>query len=178
MACKPSLAMGTARSLENDVNALDLLTEQHDKIDALIDAIEIEPVIERRQFLFDELAAHVSAHATMEEKLFYPTVRAEQTQEILLASAEEHMAIDRGLADLLATDVDDKRFDAKLSVLREAIEHHARAEEQILFPKLRHMMSREQLIILGVEMLAMFEHLIATRATGAGQAGLPVASST
>jgi hypothetical protein len=59
------------------------------------------------------------------------------------------------------TDVDDDRFDAKLSVLAEEIEQHAREEEeQILFPKLRRLMSAEQLSVLGIEMLALFERLM------------------
>ena len=156
--------MGIAKPLKKDIDALDLLTEQHDKVAALIEQIENEELIERKQFLFDELADNIAAHATIEEKLFYPSVRAEQTQEILLESTEEHLAIKRVLADMLATDVDDERFDAKLSVLREEVEHHAREEEeQILFPKLRRMMSQEQLTALGAEMLALFERLISKK---------------
>jgi hemerythrin superfamily protein len=150
--------MGTVKSPKKSVDALDLLVAQHDAIDRLIELVSSEPLIERKQFLFDELAATITAHATMEEKLFYPTVRAEQTQEILIET--EHTAIKRALAELVATDVDDDRFDAKLSVLAEEIEQHAREEEeQILFPKLRRLMSAEQLSALGTEMLAMFERL-------------------
>jgi hypothetical protein len=156
--------MGTVNPRKKLVDALELIVEQHDKVDELIEAIENEDVIERKQFLFDELADNIAAHAAMEEKLFYPTVRAEQTQELLLESTEEHLAIKRVLADLLKTDVDDERFDAKLAVLKEEIDHHAREEEeQILFPHLRKLMSAEQLTALGSEMLALFERMMATR---------------
>ena len=153
--------MGTAR--QNALNALDLLVEQHDKVDRLIAELEAEDLEpERKKFLFQELADNIAAHAAMEEQLFYPAVRAAQTQEILLESTEEHLAIKRVLADLMHTDQGDERFDAKLSVLKEEIEHHAREEEeQILFPKLRRMMSAEQLAALGGEMLALFERLMA-----------------
>ena len=40
---------------------------------------------------------------------------AKQTEDNLLESAEEHLAIKRVLADLLDLDVDDDTFDAKLS---------------------------------------------------------------
>ena len=151
--------MGTVKPRQKTIDALDLLTSQHDAIERLLEQVANEPLIERKQFLFDALAATITAHATMEEKLFYPTVRAAQTQEILLET--EHAAIKRTLADLAMTDVDDDRFDAKLSVLAEEIEQHAREdEEQILFPKLRRLMSAEQLAVLGAEMLALFERLM------------------
>ena len=87
---------------------------------------------------------------------------AKQTQEILLESTEEHLAIKRVLADLLETRLDDDRFDAKLSVLKEEVDHHAREEEEdILFPKVRKMFSAEELDALGAEMLALFQSLMA-----------------
>jgi hemerythrin superfamily protein len=142
------------------MDALTLITAQHDLIDQLITEIEAESVIERKQLLFDELAAQIAAHAVMEEKLFYPVVLAAQTQEFLLA--EDHVAIRKALSELAAIDVDDSRFDTKLAVLTEEIEHHARdEEEQIVFPKLRRLLSQEQLDALGLEMERLHARLLA-----------------
>jgi hypothetical protein len=111
--------------------------------------------------LFQELADKIAAHSTMEEKLFYPSVMAEQTEELLVESTEEHLSVKRILADMLELDADDDRFDAKLSVLKEQIRHHAREEEEgELFPKLRRLLSADELAALGNECLAMFEALI------------------
>jgi len=72
------------------------------------------------------------------------------------------LAIKRVLADLLETRLDDDRFDAKLSVLKEEVEHHAREEEEdVLFPKVRKMFDKEQLMALGAEMLSLFQALMA-----------------
>jgi len=142
------------------MDALTLIIAQHDEIDQLITEIEAESLIERKQLLFDELAAQLAAHAVMEEKLFYPMVLATQTQEFLLA--EDHIAIRRALSELAAIDVDDPAFDTKLAVLTEEIEHHARdEEEEIVFPKLRRLLSQEQLEALGIEMEALHERLLA-----------------
>ena len=156
--------MGTAKPRKNALNALDLLVEQHDKVEQLFEELEsAELAPERKRFVFQELADNIAAHSAMEEQLFYPAVHAAQTQEILLESTEEHLAIKRVLADLMQLELDDERFEAKLSVLKEEIEHHAREEEeQILFPKLRRMMSEETLAALGGEMLALFERLMAS----------------
>ena len=155
--------MGTARNKPFD--ALELLTSQHAEVDQLIARLEDEEMsADRKQFVFFELADKIAAHAAMEEQLFYPAVRAQQTEELLLESTEEHLSIKRVLADLLETDLDDARFDAKLKVLKEQLDHHAHAEEENeLFPKLRRLMPAEQLVALGGEMLALFEQLITTQ---------------
>ncbi len=154
--------MGTVVEHKRLVDALDLLKDQHDEVDDLIAVLEDDDLPrETKRLRFRELADKLAAHATMEEQLFYPTVRAKQTEEILLESTEEHLAIKRVLVDLMDTDLDDPRFDARLSVLKEEINHHAREEEEdVLFPKLRRLMSEEQLVALGSEMLSLYERLL------------------
>ena len=149
----------------NQLNALDLLIEQHDEVDQLIKQLEEEDLDgQKKMFVFFELADKLAAHASMEEQIFYPAVRAKQTEEMLLEATEEHLAIKRVLADMLVTDLDAPRFDALLSVLKEEVEHHARDDEEgELFPKLRNLMSGEELAALGGEMLALFEQLLSTQ---------------
>jgi hypothetical protein len=65
------------------------------------------------------------------------------------------------LADLLDLDVADEHFDAKISVLKEQVEHHAREEEEgKLFPMVRKLLDNDQLAAIGGEMLALFEELL------------------
>jgi hypothetical protein len=88
-------------------------------------------------------------------------VLAKQTEDMLLESVEEHLAIKRVLADLIALDVDDDQFDAKLEVMKEEVEHHAREEEEgELFPKVEKLIASEELDALGQEMLSKFEELL------------------
>lgn len=143
------------------MDALTLLKEQHDEVDELISSIEKARKSERKEALFAQLADRLAAHATMEEKLFYPAVKAKQTEELVLESAEEHLAIKRVLADMLELDVEDEHFDAKLSVMKEQIEHHAREEEEKqLFPKVRQLLSKEERDELGNQMESMFAELL------------------
>jgi hemerythrin superfamily protein len=156
--------MGTAKQPINQPDVLELLAEQHAEVDDLIEKLEEGDLDSNQKAgVFRELADKIAAHAVMEEKLFYPAVRAKQTQEILLESTEEHLAIKRILADLLAMDIEDERFDAKLSVMKEELNHHAHEEEEdILFPKVRTFFDQEELIALGSECLALFESLMAS----------------
>ena len=155
--------MGTAKT-RRQADILQILTEQHDTVDELIAKLEAETIDAADKLVtFRLLADNLAAHAAMEEQLFYPAVRAKQTEEILLEATEEHLAIKRVLADLLDTDVESERFAARLSVLKEEVEHHAREEEEgDLFPKVRKLMSADELEALGGECLALFEKLMAT----------------
>lgn len=145
----------------NTTNVLDLLTEQHSEVDALFEAIE--KANGDKKALFDELADKLAAHAAIEEKIFYPAVMSKETEEILHESVEEHLSVKRLLADMLALDpvAESDEFDAKLSVVKEQVSHHAHEEEEKeLFAKLRKSMSADELAALGNECMAMFEDLI------------------
>lgn len=147
--------------MKDTIDALELLTEQHDEVEELLSQIEDSDDPEQKEELFREVADKIAAHSTMEEKIFYPSVMSEQTSEQLLEATEEHLAVKRVLADMLELDADDERFNAKLTVLKEHIRHHARDEEEgKLFPILRAQLSEDQLAGLGNEMLAFFELLL------------------
>jgi hypothetical protein len=144
------------------IDVLELLQSQHDEVDQLMS--KLEAGTGDRVATFRELADKLAAHATVEEKIFYPSVMKEQTSDMLHEAVEEHLAIKRVLADMLELDptAEKDEFDAKLSVLKEEVSHHAREEEEAkLFPKLRASMSVDDLAALGNEVLAMFEELMA-----------------
>jgi hemerythrin superfamily protein len=152
--------MGTARTTRNTtLDVLELLETQHREVDALLEQLE------RRQgdlrAVFVELSDKLAAHATVEERIFYPSVMSSDTEEILHESVEEHLAVKRVLADLLTMDLSSEEFAAKLSVLKEHVSHHAHEEEEgKLFPKLRASLDAEERAALGNEVLALFEQLL------------------
>ncbi|HEY1546424.1 MAG TPA: hemerythrin domain-containing protein [Kofleriaceae bacterium] len=140
-------------------DVLSILVSQHSEVDELFDKIQRGLGDKRKQFIL--LADKLAAHATVEEKIFYPAVMAEDTSDQLHESVEEHLEIKRILADLVTMKVDDETFDAKISVLKENVSHHAhKEEEQKLFPKVRKRLSADELAALGSEVLAMFEQLM------------------
>jgi len=145
------------------IDVLELLQSQHAEVDALFE--QLEGGKGDREALFCQLADKLAAHAAVEEKIFYPGVMHEETSELLHESVEEHLAVKRVLADMLELDpVDDEdEFDAKLSVLKEEVSHHAHEEEEAkLFPIVRRAFDAESRAALGNEVLAMFEALIQT----------------
>ena len=146
--------------MKDTIDALELLRSQHEEVEALIGKIERADGDHKAE-LFAELADKLAAHSEIEEKMFYPAVKDRSTEEQLLESVEEHLAVKRVLADMLELDADDDEFAAKLSVMKEEIRHHAHDEEaDKLFPKVKTLMSADELAALGNELLAMFEELL------------------
>ena len=143
------------------VDALELLRSQHIEVDDLIAQVECADAHGNKQALFDQLADKLAAHTTIEEQIFYPAVMTVELHQQLVEATEEHLAVKRLLADMLELDCHDEHFDAKLTVLKESIRHHAHDEEEgQLFLEVEDLLDDDRLAALGNELLAMFEELI------------------
>lgn len=140
---------------QTEADALSLLSAQHRQVDQLFAALENSRGGEARAQLRDELVEALVLHAAIEEQVFYPTVRAPETEALLLESIEEHRAMKRTLLDLAEIATDDDTFQAKLATLKEQVVHHAKQEEERkLFPILRGLMPAEQREALAQELIA------------------------
>lgn len=135
------------------MNAIKLLKSQHREVEALFAKIEKAKADEKEE-AFTKLADSLAMHAAIEEHHFYPAVKAKRTEDILLESLEEHLAIKRVLSDLLELEVDHETFDAKVTVLREQVEHHVEEEEGDLFPKVAKLLNDDELEAIGQAMSA------------------------
>lgn len=135
------------------MNAIDMLKAQHRQVERLFNEIRKANGQEKQQ-LFFELADSLAIHTTIEERHFYPTVRAAQTEELVEESYEEHLEAKRTLAELLDMKVSSREFDEKIQVLEEQITHHVGEEEDELFPKVERLLDQDQLEGVGQEMTA------------------------
>ncbi|HET7788845.1 MAG TPA: hemerythrin domain-containing protein [Myxococcales bacterium] len=151
------------------MDAIELLKNQHDEAKALFRKIESANEGDKG-VLFDELADALAVHAAIEEKHFYPATRSARTEELLEEAVEEHLSVKRMIADLLELEPSDAQFDAKISVLKEQVEHHVEEEEGELFPKVKKMLSQDELDDLGVVMEDMGDEL---KSEGAPRAQVP-----
>ena len=137
---------GCHHLLRNDHKAVKRLFRQFEK------AGDAAHVTKRR--LVDDMIRELAIHAAIEENLFYPTVRefVPETEDNVLESLEEHHIVKWTLSELEKMDLDHERFDAKVTVLIESVEHHATEEEEEFFPKVRKGMGRKALDELGTRM--------------------------
>jgi hemerythrin superfamily protein len=141
------------------MNAIELLEAQHREVEDLFSKIEKAKGADAKEKVFVQIADKLAVHAAIEEHHFYPAVKAKRTEDILLEALEEHLAIKRVLADLLNIEASDDSFDAKIKVLQEQVEHHVEEEEHDLFPKVKKVLSAEELEEVAEEMLAEQEEL-------------------
>jgi hemerythrin superfamily protein len=102
----------------------------------------------------DRIIEELAVHASIEEQLFYPVVRATVpgTNDVVLESLEEHHVVKWVLSELDAMDPTDERFDPKMTVLIENVRHHVEEEEQELFPEVRRGLDRKSLADLAQAM--------------------------
>ena len=81
--------------------------------------------------------------------------KREELKDMVLESIEEHKQIKTLLKELDSLKADNEKFDPKLKVLMENVEHHAEEEEEgKMFPKVEKLFSEEDLEALGEELEA------------------------
>ena len=117
------------------MKATELLTKQHKSIHALFHELQgvSGPVCRKLVATIGEELAH---HMAIEEEIFYPAVRqldTKHSREMVGEAIEEHHVLELVLAEIPRVDPDDERFVAKMTVLRELIEHHVKEEEKEMF---------------------------------------------
>ena len=141
------------------MDALTFLKQQHREVEKLFEMADKAESDREKESIFLQIADDLAIHATLEEKIFYPAVLSEKTDDLLQEALQEHLQAKRLLADMLDMDPADKRFEAKMKVLKEEIEHHVEEEEDEMFVKVKKEQSKEQLEELGLQMEAMWKEL-------------------
>jgi len=143
------------------MNAIELLKKQHKEVKTLFKKMEKTEAARARRQLMDQIATALEGHTTIEEELFYPAVKelATKKAEGMVAEAfEEHHVVKLVLAELPNVDPEAERFEAKMTVLSELVEHHAEEEEEEMF-KLAKKIGEDELDDLGERMEQRFEEV-------------------
>ena len=110
---------------------------------ARLDEWSVEQKIEMFRMLADRLAVH----AALEEQLFYPALQRNVPPEDrppILEAREEHKIVKTLLEELAELGPEDESFDAKMKVLGERVNHHAKEEERELFPLFNALPDRDR----------------------------------
>lgn len=127
----------------------------------------MEPTTERalktREELFTKLKGELDVHAAVEEQILYPALKdAAETRDITLEAFEEHHVVKQLLEELGSTPKDTEQWKAKLTVLKESVEHHVEEEEGEMFKKARKVLTDDEAESLGDRMEAAKKKLAAT----------------
>jgi hemerythrin superfamily protein len=138
-AARTSRAKSTSR--RSNTNVITMLTEDHAKVRKMFKQFEKSKDDEddaAKAALVSEICTESKLHTQIEEECFYPAAREALEEQDLLDEAEvEHATAKELISQLESMQPGDELYDAKVTVLGEYVEHHAKEEEKEMFPKVR-----------------------------------------
>ena len=141
------------------MDAIRLLKKQHREVEGLFAEFEKSEEDQVKQALFEQIADALAVHATIEERWFYPAVRARQTEEQLEEAYDEHLELKKLIVDAMSNP-DAPGFDGMVAAIKGAVEHHVEEEEEELFAEVQKLMGDEALEALGQQMEAEAAQLL------------------
>jgi len=119
-------------------DAIALLKQDHANVKALFKEFEElgDRAFASKKRLADKICLELTRHATAEEEIFYPAVRAasKEAEDLVDEATVEHSSAKDLIAQIGEMDPHDELFDAKVKVLGEYINHHVKEEEGEMFP--------------------------------------------
>jgi hemerythrin superfamily protein len=136
------------------MDALELLKQDHQTVKKLFEDAEGTEDQKEKEEIFEDIKTELETHARIEETTFYPAMaKHEELKDMVLESIEEHKQVKTLLREMDNLKSDSEKFEPKLKVLMENVEHHAEEEEEgKMFPKVREIVDRTILEELGQEL--------------------------
>ncbi|MDO8308664.1 MAG: hemerythrin domain-containing protein [Actinomycetota bacterium] len=134
-----------------------MLRDDHKSVERMFKAVEKGDLS-----VVPEICEALTVHATIEELVFYPAVRAEggDAKEDIGEAVEEHHLVKILIEELGQLPSEDEAYKSKATVLMELVRHHVKEEEDELFPKVRSELGRNRLLELGDEMMKLQANLV------------------
>jgi len=118
-----------------------------------------------KKALSETICAALEIHATLEEEIFYPVMRAIDAGDPVLEKApHEHGDMKRLIRELRTIPGDDERHDRVLLELIREVIHHVADEETVILPVAERKLSKERLSELGTQMTKRRLELLAPQA--------------
>ena len=158
--------MAKARSKTDQQNAIDMLLEDHKKVQKMFKDFEKleRDDTEALQELVTTACTELKVHSMLEKELFYPAVRdqvdKEEDEDLLNEAEVEHQTVDQLIETLEGMDPGDAMYMAHFTVVSEYVKHHVQEEEKEMFPRVKKMKSLD-LDALGEEMKSRKQELMA-----------------
>ena len=121
-------------------NAIALLKSDHRNVENLFEEYEHARGADRKQIIAQQICEELTVHAQLEEQAFYPEARkalGNKEGDLIDEATVEHSSLKWLIAQLESESTDSALYDAKVTVLKEYVQHHVKEEESEIFPKLR-----------------------------------------
>jgi hemerythrin superfamily protein len=133
------MASTNAPASAGEQDAIALLKSDHKQVKALFsefDKLKDDGEEEDKAAIVAQICNELKIHTAIEEEIFYPAVRkAIEDSDLMDEALVEHAGAKDLIAQLEGAAADDDLYNAKVTVLREQIEHHVEDEEGSMFRK-------------------------------------------
>jgi hypothetical protein len=141
-------------------DALQMLADDHRTVELLFEKFDNSRGEAAQQKIIRQICEELTIHAMVEEQVFYPAVRDAVDSDMMDEAQVEHDSAKALIASLKAGSPSDPYYDAKVSVLKEQVEHHVYEEERqrgSIFAQARK--AGIDLVALGSEMAQLKKQL-------------------
>jgi hemerythrin superfamily protein len=127
-----------AQKLDPEQDAIDLLKQDHRKVEALFKAFKAAGDKRTQKSIARQICIELEIHAKIEERLFYPAAKreADAAEDDVNEGIVEHEGIKRLVRQLSNMNASDELFESRMTVLEEYVRHHVKEEESSMFPKI------------------------------------------
>jgi hemerythrin-like domain-containing protein len=136
------------------MDPFELLKKDHRTVAELFERLEAASG-KAKLGIFQQIKNELELHTHVEEVVFYPALeKANETRDLTLEAYEEHRVVKDLLGELESANAVTDEWEAKLTVLKENVEHHVDEEENELFDKANDVLSSDEAEALGDRMRA------------------------
>ena len=132
------------------MNALDLLTDDHQKVKKLFEQAQQIQDNQQKKEMFDKIDMELAIHADIEETIFYPALEQHDVfKEMVREARQEHENVEQLLLEIEDLATEDTDFSSQIQELEKTVDHHVAEEEGEMFPKIREIFDEGTLEGLG-----------------------------
>jgi hemerythrin superfamily protein len=136
-------------------DVIDILTQDHREVEAMFS--ELESLMQtrsgtdddRRKDLVDQVTIELVRHSVAEEVAVYPKVKEKVSEEEAERAKREHAEAEKTMKRLENLEVGDAAFEEEIRKLMSEIRQHVAEEEGEMFPRMREILTTEELTDLG-----------------------------
>lgn len=114
---------------EKPQDAIALLKADHRAVEALFELFEKTTADAKQKDLATRICTELVIHTMIEEEIFYPALKGKIESDLLDESYVEHDGAKLLIGQIMASDLGEDFFEAKVTVLSEEIKHHVHEEE-------------------------------------------------
>ena len=143
-------------------DALQMLADDHRTVEALFEKYDNARGEAAQQKIVQQICQELTIHAMVEEQVVYPAIREAVEDDMMDEAQVEHDSAKTLILSLQQGTPSDAYYDAKVSVLKEQVEHHVYEEERqrgSIFAQVRK--AEIDLVALGGQMAELKQRLLA-----------------